>query len=61
MPRLTQLSRSIAGRSAIIGGTRRYGEPEEVAHTPRSLVLPAVSYIHAVVLPVDGGMKIKND
>lgn len=40
---------------------RRYGEPEEVAHATLSLVLPAASYINGVVLPVDGGMTIKND
>ncbi len=61
MPRLTQLSRSIAGRTAIITGARRYGDPEEVAHATLSLVLPAASHINAVVPPVDGGMTIKND
>jgi 3-oxoacyl-[acyl-carrier protein] reductase len=40
---------------------RRYGEPEEVAHAILSLVLPAASYINGVVLPVDGGLTIKND
>jgi 3-oxoacyl-[acyl-carrier protein] reductase len=40
---------------------RRYGEPEEVAHATLSLVLPAASYQNGVVLPVDGGMTIKND
>ena len=40
---------------------RRYGDPEEVAHATLSLVLPAASYLNGVVLPVDGGMTIKND
>lgn len=40
---------------------RRYGDPEEVAHATLSLVLPAASYQNGVVLPVDGGMTIKND
>ena len=40
---------------------RRYGEPEEVAHAILSLVLPAASYINGVILPIDGGLTIKND
>lgn len=40
---------------------RRYGHPEEVAHATLSLALPASSYLNGVVLPVDGGMTIKND
>ena len=39
---------------------RRYGEPEEVAQATLSLVLPAASYMNAVVLPVDGGMTAQN-
>ncbi len=39
---------------------RRYAEPEEVAHGTLSFVLPAASYINGAVLPVDGGMTIKN-
>ena len=39
---------------------KRYGEPEEVAHATLSLVLPAAQYITGVVLPVDGGLTIKN-
>ena len=38
----------------------RYGEPEEVAHATLSLALPASSFINGAVLPVDGGMSIKN-
>ena len=40
---------------------RRYGEPEEVAHAILALVVPAASYINGVILPVDGGLTIKND
>lgn len=40
---------------------RRYGDPEEVAHATLGLVLPAASFTNGVVLPVDGGMTIKND
>jgi 3-oxoacyl-[acyl-carrier protein] reductase len=39
---------------------RRYGNPEEVAHMTLSLCLPAASYLNGVVIPVDGGMTIKN-
>lgn len=40
--------------------TRRYADPEEVAHATLSLVLPASSYINGVSLPVDAGLTIKN-
>ncbi len=39
---------------------RRYGDPEEVAHVTLSLVLPAASYIHGAILPVDGGLLAQN-
>lgn len=39
---------------------RRYGNPEEVAHVTLSVCLPASSYLNGVVIPVDGGMTIKN-
>lgn len=39
---------------------RRYGFPEEVAHMTLSLCLPAASYVNGAVLPVDGGLTIKN-
>ena len=38
----------------------RYAEPEDVAHATLSLVLPAACYITGAVLPVDGGLTIKN-
>lgn len=38
---------------------RRYGYPEEVAHTVLSLVIPAASFITGVALPVDGGLTIR--
>lgn len=38
---------------------RRYGYPEEIAHTVLSLVLPAASFITGVALPVDGGLTIR--
>ena len=39
---------------------RRYAEPEEVAQSTLSLVLPASGYITGVALPVDGGLTIRN-
>ncbi|MEM9738945.1 MAG: SDR family oxidoreductase [Pseudomonadota bacterium] len=39
---------------------RRYGEPEEVAHMTLSLCLPAASFVTGAVLPVDGGLTIRN-
>jgi 3-oxoacyl-[acyl-carrier protein] reductase len=38
----------------------RYADPEEVAHGTLHLVLPASQYITGAVLPVDGGLTIKN-
>lgn len=40
---------------------RRYGDPEEVAHITLSLVLPAASYITGTAIPVDGGMRARNN
>jgi len=39
---------------------RRYGDPEEVAHIILGIVLPSASYLNGAVIPVDGGMFIKN-
>ena len=39
---------------------RRYGYPEEVAHITFSLCLPAASYITGAIIPVDGGLTIRN-
>jgi len=38
----------------------RYGDPEEVAHGTLSFCLPAARYITGAVLPVDGGLTIRN-
>ena len=40
---------------------RRYGDPEEVAHMTLSLALPAASFITGAIIPVDGGLTVKND
>ncbi|MDA0823879.1 MAG: SDR family NAD(P)-dependent oxidoreductase [Proteobacteria bacterium] len=39
---------------------KRYGDPEEVAHATLNFALPASSYMTGAVLPVDGGLTIKN-
>ena len=39
---------------------KRYGDPEEVAHGTLNFVLPASSFMTGAVLPVDGGLTIKN-
>ena len=39
---------------------KRYAEPEEIAHAILSLSLPASAYITGAVLPVDGGLTVKN-
>jgi 3-oxoacyl-[acyl-carrier protein] reductase len=38
----------------------RYADPEEVAHGTLHFALPASRYITGAVLPVDGGLTIKN-
>jgi 3-oxoacyl-[acyl-carrier protein] reductase len=39
---------------------KRYGYPEEVAHMTLSLCLPAASYLTGAVIPVDGGLTVRN-
>jgi len=39
---------------------KRYGYPEEVAHITLSICLPAASYLTGAVIPVDGGLTIRN-
>jgi 3-oxoacyl-[acyl-carrier protein] reductase len=39
---------------------KRYGYPEEVAHITFSLCIPAASYITGAIIPVDGGLMIRN-
>ena len=46
-----------AKRRTAIG---RYGVPEEVAHGTLNFCLPASRYMTGAVLPVDGGLLIKN-
>jgi len=64
-PIRTALTDSIPEEHKIIFGKRRtalkrYGYPEEVAHMTFSLCLPAASYITGAVIPVDGGLTIRN-
>jgi 3-oxoacyl-[acyl-carrier protein] reductase len=46
-----------AKRRTAIG---RYGEPEEVAHGTFNFCLPSSQYMTGVIMPVDGGLLIKN-
>jgi 3-oxoacyl-[acyl-carrier protein] reductase len=46
-----------AKRRTAIG---RYGEPEEVAHGTLNFCLPASRFMTGVIMPVDGGLLIKN-
>jgi len=39
---------------------RRYGDPEEVAHITLSCVMPAAAYLTGAVIPVDGGLVVRN-
>jgi 3-oxoacyl-[acyl-carrier protein] reductase len=48
---------TFARRRTALG---RYGDPAEVAHIMLSLCLPASSYITGAVIPVDGGLSIRN-
>jgi 3-oxoacyl-[acyl-carrier protein] reductase len=64
-PIRTALTDSIPEEHKTIFGKRRtalkrYGYPEEVAHMTFSLCLPAASYITGAVIPVDGGLTIRN-
>jgi len=64
-PIRTALTDSIPEEHKTIFGKRRtalkrYGFPEEVAHMTLSLCLPAASYLTGAVIPVDGGLTIRN-
>jgi len=48
---------AFAKRRTALG---RYAEPEEVAHGTLNFCLPASQYMTGTVLPVDGGLTIKN-
>jgi 3-oxoacyl-[acyl-carrier protein] reductase len=49
--------REFARRRTALG---RYGTPEEVAHATLNFALPSSSYMTGCILPVDGGLMIKN-
>jgi len=64
-PIRTALTDAIPEEHKTIFGKRRtalkrYGYPEEVAHMTVSLCLPAASYLTGAVIPVDGGLTIRN-
>jgi 3-oxoacyl-[acyl-carrier protein] reductase len=64
-PIRTSLTDSIPEEHKTIFGKRRtalkrYGYPEEVAHITFSICLPASSYLTGAIIPVDGGLTIRN-
>ena len=64
-PIRTAMTEAVPDEHKIIYANRRtalkrYGDPEEVAHMTLSLVLPAASYITGAVIPVDGGLMVRN-
>ena len=61
----TSLTSSITDEHKTIFAKRRtalkrYGEPEEVAHVTLSVCLPAASYLTGAIIPVDGGLTVRN-
>lgn len=48
---------TFARRRTALG---RYGQPEEVAHAILNFCLPASRYLTGAVLPVDGGLLVRN-
>jgi 3-oxoacyl-[acyl-carrier protein] reductase len=55
---ITEADKAVfAKRRTALG---RYAEPEEVAHGTLNFCLPASQYMTGAVLPVDGGLLIKN-
>lgn len=61
----TLMTAEIADEDKLVFAKRRtalgrYAEPEEVAHGTFNFCLPASQYMTGAVLPVDGGLLIKN-
>jgi len=61
----TGMTSEIADEDKLIFAKRRtalgrYAEPEEVAHGTLNFCLPASQYMTGAILPVDGGLLIKN-
>lgn len=61
----TGMTAEIPDQDKIIFAKRRtalgrYAEPEEVAHGTLNFCLPASQYMTGAILPVDGGLLIKN-
>jgi 3-oxoacyl-[acyl-carrier protein] reductase len=64
-PILTGMTAEIPDDDKVVFAKRRtaigrYGIPEEVAHGTLNFCLPASRYMTGAVLPVDGGLLIKN-
>ena len=61
----TGMTQSISEQDKVVFAKRRtalgrYGEPEEVAQGTLNFCLPASQYMTGAILPVDGGLLIKN-
>lgn len=61
----TAMTAEIAEQDKVIFAKRRtalgrYAQPEEVAHGTLNFCLPASQYMTGAILPVDGGLLIKN-
>ena len=61
----TAMTAAIADEDKAVFARRRtalgrYGSPEEVAHATLNFALPSASFMTGCVLPVDGGLLIKN-
>lgn len=64
-PISTNMTSDIADEDKVVFAKRRtalgrYGVPEEVAHGTLNFCLPASQYMTGAILPVDGGLLIKN-
>ena len=64
-PIVTGLTEDIPENDRVVFAKRRtalgrFGQPEEVAHGTLNFCLPASQYMTGVIMPVDGGLLVKN-
>lgn len=55
---ISEENKNIFARRRV--AVRRYGDPEEVAHATFNFALPSASFMTGVIMPVDGGLWIRN-